>query len=199
LVVLLGSSVGGCGGGARTIEVDRFINTAMHRERDEAGGRSGEPLELAVVYVTGKDLKNEANGRLDPEAGITSDVWFRDRPQPGDTEDMEGRGSRFWLSPSQVLVLTDDESYFGTKVRRRLDGAAYEAEQVKIKLKGPPRGTEVIYVFPKFIDPDAQVLPVRPATFHSPAKWQRDQVIRIGVDENREHYGQYIEIVERGS
>ena len=56
----------------------------------------------------------------------------------------------------------------------------------------------VIYVFPKFIGPDKQVLPVQPAVFDPPGAYAKELFIKIGVDQSdydkeSKCYGQYIE------
>jgi len=194
--ILLALNAAGC---ARqlTIEVDDYINTAVHWNRDKSE-RTGEPLEVAIVCVTKDDLKNEANGRLDPESGITSDVWFTDRPIPGDKQDMEGRGSRFWLPKTKVFTLTDDRNCFGTWKGERLQGAVH-AKRKEFKKTFDFDGDyhddkSVIYVFAKFIGPNGELLKVAPAKFHPPGAYTSALVVRIGVDENRQNYGQYIEI-----
>jgi hypothetical protein len=186
----------GCGK-ELVITQGQYINTAMHVNRQEQD-QTGEPLELNVVYVYPETLKHDANGRLAPESGITADIWFRDRPQPGDTKDMAARGTRFWLPKEQILLLTDDSQFYGTRVGGRPRGAHIDGNEVVLKRKLDFKGSlgsdrSVIYVFPKFVDSKGQVLPVRPAKFHPPSAYDKELTVRIGVDKSRDNYGQRID------
>ena len=75
----------------------------------------------------------------------------------------------------------------------KMDDEAY-AVVVRFNFAGGLHSdTSVIYVFPKFIGPKGEVLPVRPAVFHPPGAYTNELSCKIGVDESREDYGQYIE------
>ena len=188
----------GANGCARelTIIQEGYVNNAMHINRPE-GSRTGDPLELTIVCVHPKDLDHEANDRLAPGAGITSDVWYRDRPLPGDRKDTPDRGTRFWLPKSQVFVMTYDNTYYGKRIGEPLRGAATDkTDKVKKSFGfGPGLHDEksVIYVFPKFIDRKGNVLPVPPAKFHPPGAYTEKLSVKIGVDDSRPQYGQYID------
>ncbi len=195
LAGLWGVALAGC---ARelTITQETYINTAMHIGRP-AGSKTGEPLELNIVVVTPKDLKHESNDGLAPEAGITSDIWFRDRPIPGDKADTEDRGGRFYLPKEQIFLMSYDTKFYGKRIGDPLRGAATDRKE-KIVKKFNHAGhlhddKSVVYVFGKFVDKNGNVLPVPPAKFHPPGAYTEDLSIKIGVDERRPHYGQYID------
>ena len=179
-----------------TITQDDFINTAMHAGRPKAS-QTGEPLELSIVCVGGHDLKNEANDRLAPGAGITCDVWYQNRPIPGDKVDSEETHPRFRLPKNQISLMTNDKNCYGTRVGNRLHGAVIDKKEKVTTRFSFPAGLHdddsVIYVFPKFIDGNGQVLPIRPAVFHPPGAYTHELFIKIGVDKSQAHYGQYIE------
>ncbi len=178
-----------------TIRQGVYINTAMHVNRPQSQ-QTGEPLEVNIVSVYPEDLENPANARLMPDYGITSDIWFRDRPQPGDRWDVPGTTARFQLPPGQIFQLSDARSYYGTYSGPTLHGSAVDgAEPVKRKFKfaGPLHNKHsVIYVFPKFIGPDGSVLPVLPAKFDPPGGYSADLMVEIGVNEAGPEYGQFI-------
>jgi hypothetical protein len=172
-----------------------YINTAMHWGR-EPSQRTGQPLEINIVSVRAKDLKLAVNDRLKPERQITSDVWFANRPIPGDDQEKAETGGRFYLPKSQVLLMAYGSEYYGTKIGDPLRGAATDKKK-EIKMTVPSSGffgssTSVIYVFAKFVDEKGEVLPVAPARIQSPGG-TRDRIVEIGVDESRGHFGQYIE------
>ncbi len=193
-VLLMGTAWTGCSR-KLTITQEDYINTAMFAGRSGTTQR-GEPLELNIVCVYPGDLKEEANDRLDPESEITSDVWYEDRPVPGDKEDTEDRETRFWLPKKQIFLLTDDKKFFGTRIGGRLRGALIDKKKdIRKEFKfdaGLHDKKSVIYVFPKFIGPDGRVLPIRPAKLHPPGAYTDDLHVKIGVDAGREYYGQYI-------
>lgn len=197
-LVAVGLAAAATSGCARvlTITQDDFINTAMHAGRPKAS-RTGEPLELSIVCVGGHDLKNEANDRLAPDADITCDVWYQNRPIPGDKVDSEESHPRFRLPKNQIFLMTDDKNCYGTGAGNRLHGAVIDKKQKVTTRFSFPAGLHdddsVIYVFPKFIDGNGQVLPIRPAVFHPPGAYTHELFVKIGVDESRAHYGQYIE------
>jgi hypothetical protein len=179
-----------------TISQDMIINTAMHIDR-RGEDRTGQPLEVNIVSVYPDDFKNPANERLLPENHITSDVWYADRPQIGDSPDMEGMDGRFRLPKDQIFLLTDATRYYGVKSGGMLKGAAIDGKkdlERSFKFKGPLHNKHsVIYVFPKFIDSRGQVLPVPPAVFAPPGAYTHVLSVKIGVDETRDFYGQYID------
>lgn len=184
-----------------TTTQDDYINTAMHADRQRSS-RTGEPLEITIVSVYPGDLKLDANDRLDPGREITCDVWYQDRPQPGDKVDMEEPHGRFRIPKNQVFIRTDDAQYYGKRVGGRLHGALIDKQKTvktSFNFAGPLHNDKsVIYVFPKFIDRRGQVLPVPPAKFHPPGAYTHELAVKIGVDETRGHHGQYIDnITER--
>ncbi len=179
-----------------TITQDDYINTAVHMNRP-AASRTGDPLEINIVCVTAADLKLDCNDRLAPGEGITSDVWFQDRPISGDKADMDDRAGRFYLPKSQIFVMTYDKQFYGTKAGTPLRGAATDKEKTlerEFEFSGGLHNDQsVIYVFGKFIGPDGRVMAVPPAELHPPGAYTRDLFVRIGVDSSREFYGQYID------
>ncbi|MCP4248303.1 MAG: hypothetical protein GY778_14750 [bacterium] len=183
-----------------TIEQSDYINTAMHWDR-AMEDRTGQPLEVAIVCVTPGDLDHEANGRLDPDGDISADVWFQDMPQREDKKDMDDRGGRFYLPKDHVFWLTDSREQYGKRLRGRLNGAKQDKQKdavVEFKFPGPWHNKRsVIYVFPKFVDKNGQILPVKPAKFDPPGAFTEKLYVRIGVDsQNRANYGQYVEVDE---
>lgn len=200
VLVLAGMAATLPSGCARVMRIEQadYVNTAMHVNRPPEA-RTGEPLEINIVCVYPKDLKNEANDRLAPDSAIASDIWFQDRPQPGDTEDMEDRGGRFCLPKSQIFVMTYDKKFYGKRIGNPLRGAATDhRKEVETKFEfagGLHDKGSVIYVFGKFIGPDGRVLPIPPAKFHPPGAYREDLFVKVGVDETRANYGQYIDNV----
>lgn len=193
LVLWMGT---GC---ARTITftVHEHINTAIHRDRDPKD-RTGEPLEVNIVCVYPSDLDKTENAPLMPDANITSEAWYRFRPVPGHT----GGGGRFSIPAKQIYVLSDDQTVFGVRKGKALRGYA-ETGKKKIKVtgiefKGSGRGTSlfnkraVLYVFPKFIGPTGEVLPVLPARFDPPGHFRRDLYVEIGVKDPAGRAEQFI-------
>ena len=180
----------GCAREMTIIQAD-YINTGMYKQ-----AHRGEPLELNIVSVYPRDLKNDANERLRPGSGITSKEWFADRPQPGDTKDMEDRDGRFWLKNNQVFLLTDSRKIYGKRVHPALRGAVRDKKKevvVEFEFAGDLHHDEsVIYVFAKFTDPNGDVLPVRPAVLHPPGAYTHELTVEVGVDDSRDNYGQYI-------
>jgi hypothetical protein len=198
LAALVMTLPSGCASRVMRIEQTDYVNTAMHMNRPP-GARTGEPLEINIVCVYPKDLKKEVNDRLAPGSAITSDVWYQDRPQPGDTEEMDDRGGRFYLQKSQIFLMTYDKNGYGKRIGNPLRGAVTDHRRIietKFDFSGGlhDRGS-IIYVFGKFIGPDGHVLPVPPAKFHPPGAYTEDLFVKVGVDESRAHYGQYIENV----
>lgn len=171
-----------------------YINTAMHWGRPPSQ-RTGQPLEVNIVSVRAKDLKLAVNDRLKPERNITSDVWFANRPLPGDDLEKAQAGGRFYLPKSQIQLLTYASDYYGTKIGDPLRGAATD-KKVDVKTTVSSSGffgsaTAVIYVFGKFVDEKGEVLPVPPARIEPGSAHKL--IIEIGVDEGRGNFGQYIE------
>ena len=194
---VLGAVLTGASGCARvlTITQEDYINTAMHIGRPKEQ-RTGQPLELSIVCVHAADLQKEANDLLSPESEITSKIWYENRPEHGDKMDDEAYAG-FQLPKNQVFLLTDDKKCFGKRLGARLRGAKIDnRDKVVVRFNfagGLHSDTSVIYVFPKFIGPKGEVLPVRPAVFHPPGAYTNELSCKIGVDESREDYGQYIE------
>ncbi len=175
----------GCAARTLTITQADYINTAM-------GKPTGDPLRVAIVCVYPKDLKNEVNDRLRPGTGITAKEWFE--REPGSS----GSGRPFNISSKQVYLLTNRKDAWGIIKRGALHGADSEGSaQVKItgiKFNGWKLHSRnsVIYVFPEFIGPDLEVLPVKPAIFRPPGKYTRKLFCEIGVKKGGPDHGQYI-------
>ncbi len=181
-----------------TITQDDYINTAMHAGRPKAS-RTGEPLEVTIVCVSAHDLKNDANERLAPGSGITCDAWYNNRPKPGDKVDSEESHSRFRLPKGHVLLLTNRKDFYGRKIGSWLQGAVTDKkETVAVRFPAPAGlhdDDSVIYIFPRFVDSSGEYLAVPPAVFHPPGAFTHELFVKIGVDESRAHYGQYIDNV----
>jgi len=111
--------------------------------------------------------------------------------------DSEETHTRFRLPKDQVFVATDDKQYYGKRIGGRLHGAIVDKkDQITLKFKfagGLHSNESVIYVFPKFIDNKGKILPVPPAKFDPPGAYTHEVYVKIGVDEGRGHYGQYID------
>jgi hypothetical protein len=168
----------------------------MHHYR-HADQRTGDPLEVTIVAVHPDDLEREGNSGLKPGSGLTCRGWYENRPVHSGGED------RFDLPPEQILLLTNADQVYGKKLGPALNGAINDG-RADVVIKGIPfRWTKlhsrdsVIYVFPKFIGPDGDVLPVAPAVFNPPGAYTSALHVRIGVGESQEHYGQYIENVSK--
>lgn len=173
-----------------TIKQAPYINTARlwDQPRD-----SGYPLEVNVVVVTAKDLKNPVNDRLRPGGGITSDIWYSHRPQQNDRWDLpELVTGRFQLPSSQIYLYTNERQYYGEHRGPALRGSVTDGRsEVKLSIKS---GGSCVYVFPKFIGRDHNVLPVPPAIFDPP---RGDLTVEIGVHEGGAYDGQFIRAVPR--
>jgi len=188
-LIVLGS---GCSSNRITIVQDRFINTAVHLNRP-VDQRTGDPLEVSMVYLFPDDLEKEVNAGLRPGSGITSKGWYDNRPTLG------SRGG-FQVPADQIFLLTNDSQPYGTRVGRRLRGADRDGtSEVAVTgvghlSRGRFKSGPILYVFPKFIGPQGQVLPVPPLLYRRP--YSRSGIrFRVGVDPNRDHYGQYVERV----
>lgn len=183
----------GCG---RTLTITQadYINTASQYGR-ASGAVTGEPLEVSIVCVHPADLQNELNGMLDPGQHITSDLWYRYRPQPGDKLDDEGH-SRFRLPANQIFVLTDEKQVYGVRKGPYLRGAVVDKRKkvvVRFDFGGPLHDPKsAIYVFPKFTDVNGEVIPAEPVVFNPPGDYTDKLFVEIGVDQGRENHGQYI-------
>ena len=193
LVLFSASSIGlasGCSTSKFTIVQDEFINTAVHLNRP-VEQRTGDPLEVTIVYLFEDDLAKEANAGLRPGSGITSKGWYDNRPSHS------GRGG-FQVPADQVFILTNDDQPYGTRVGRRLQGAKRDGtaeivvEGASFRSRGRFKSGPIMYVFPKFVGPQGQVLPV-PPILHSSSRSKNGLRFRVGVDPNRDHYGQYME------
>ncbi len=182
----------GCAARTLTITQDDRINTAVHRHRPE-GERTGDPLKVTIVCVYPKDLEREENQGLKPGSGITCKDWYANQPVRGGSV-----GGRFKVPPEQIYVLTNESEVYGNKKWRALQGAIrdgtkqVEVSGIRFRTKLYGRNS-VIYVFPKFIGPAGEVLPVPPAVFSPPGAYASRLGVKIGVEEGRGIYGQYIE------
>ena len=181
-----------------TITQDDRVNNAMQIDR-RPEDRTGEPLELDIVCVYPRDLKDERNDRLKPSSGITSAEWFKRRPIPGDKVNMEAANDRFRLPPEQICLLTNDREVYGKKVGACLRGAKQDGRTVtksgiEFSTWALHDDMSVIYVFGKFTDKQGKVLEVPPAKFHPPGAYAERLAFKIGIRENAPNFGQYIEI-----
>ena len=194
LGLTLGVALGCTGCASRTVvitQADR-INNAMHHYRPP-DQRTGDPLEVTIACVYPDDLERDENSGLKPGSGITSKDWYDHQPVRG------GDGGRFVLPTDQIYVLTNAAQVYGRKKGPALNGAINDG-RAKVEVSGIKfRGTKlhsrnsVIYVFPKFIGPDGDVLPVRAVEFSPPGAYTSRLSVTIGVDETRGNHGQYIE------
>ena len=192
---LTGIVLAGCGSW-RTLTIvqgDR-INNAMHSGRP-ADQRSGDPLEVAIVCVNPQDLEHHENAGLKPRSGMTCKAWYDNRPVRGG-----GDPGRFKLPPEQIFLLTDAKQYYGTKKgpapRGAINDGRKEISVAGIRFRSTilHKRDSVIYVFPKFVGPKGEVLPVPAVEFSPPSAYPRRLEVEIGVDESRPHYhGQYID------
>jgi len=195
--------LGGCARSLTVIQATDHINTAMHRGRPP-DSRTGQLLELNVVCVSPADLEKPQNAPLAPDAGITSDVWYKYRPEPG-----RGAGAgAFDLPASQVYLLTDDKEVYGVRsgprVGRGKAGTKVKIPRIRFQERGwrSPAGgllnrKAVIYVFPKFIGSDGEVLPVPPVKFHPPRSYRRELQVEVGVQDPGGAEIQYVKNVTR--
>ena len=139
----------GCVARTLTITQTDYINTGMGRDKD-----TGEPLEVAIVCVYPKDLKNPVNDKLRPGVGITARDWFEG--EPGSS----GGGQPFSISAEQIYWLTDREDASGRTKHGRLHGAVIDGKKpvkitgIRFKWWKLNSNNSVIYVFPKFFGPD---------------------------------------------
>lgn len=191
----LGLAIGLPGGCARVLTVTQadYINTAMHKNRKPAD-RTGQPLELNIVCVYPKDLEDDKpqNAPLAPDSNITSDIWYKFRPEPG----RSSGGEVFDLPSNQIYLLSDDAAVYGKVVGPRLGGASEDGKRVvrigDIVFKGLFDKRSIIYVFPKFIGADLKVLRSSPVRFHPPGHYRHDLFIEVGVRDPNGRAEQFI-------
>ena len=189
------AALGATGCASRTILItqDDHINTGVHTGRP-AEQRTGDPLEVTVVCVYPEDLERDENKGLEPGTGITCKGWYDNQPVRGG-----GEGSYFKLPQEQIYLRTNATQVYGIRKGPALNGAI-EDGRAQMKITGirfrPTKlysKKSVIYVFPKFIGPEGDVLPVRAAEFNPPGAYSSKLSVKIGVDQGRDNYGQYIE------
>jgi hypothetical protein len=187
----------GCAARTLTITQDDRINNAMHLHRPPAQ-RTGEPLEVSIVCVYPKDLERAGNEGLRHGSGITSKDWYDNRPLRAGVD-----GAHFSLPSDQIHLLTNEAQAYGKKRGPALQGAIVDGTSekkvagIKFSWTQLHRRDSVIFVFPKFIGPDGEVLPVKPAVFNPPGAYGRNLRVKIGVEESRGRHGQYIERLTR--
>ncbi|MBI4717305.1 MAG: hypothetical protein HY763_05835 [Planctomycetes bacterium] len=186
--------VSGC---ARTLTIHQkdIINTGMEGKRALAE-RRGEPLEVDIVCVLPGDLKKEQNKALAPDGNITCEDWYKRRPLAGAPDP-----ARFDLPREQIYLLGDERDtsqVVGKRVGKRLCGAKQDRKD-KVVINGVnfPSGAlfddrAVIYVFPRFIGENKQVLAEPPAKFHPPGSYRRELFVEIGVDDSAGANKQYV-------
>lgn len=203
-IAWLGLSLALLGGCPRTLTItqDPVINTAMDADKDKS---IGTPLEVNIVFVYPKDLKDPANERLRPTSDIKADEWFAKRPRPNEAK---GTPNRFQLPANQIYMFTTerDSEVYGTVIGGALRGANIDKDRANgavvspaLKFEGGLHdGNSVIYVFPKFIDKEANVLPVKPVKFNPPGNYKESLAVHVGVSQGAARtpptYGQYIQI-----
>lgn len=189
----------GCASRTLTLTQADYVNTRIHVKRKNVEDRKGEPLEVNIVCVYPSDLRKDKNALLAPDQNITSDVWFQRRPEVG----KENEAGRFELPTRQIYVLTDDANYYGKRVGGRLCGAIKDKKEkilvkgIDFRNKGKVAGDlfkrrSVIYVFPKFLGRDGEILRVEPAKFNPPGDYRRDLFVEIGVIDHGGAEEQYI-------
>lgn len=189
-VVLTLPAMEGCGARRVTISQDEYINTGVHANRPPEQ-RTGDPLEVAIVCVSAKDLELTENAGLKPGSGITCKDWYENRPSHA------GGAGRYRIPADQIYLLTNDSRAWGQVLGPMLRGARIDGRRA-VTLKGVRfkeklfNRNSVIYVFPKFIGPTGEVLPVPPVAFNPPGAYRSQLACRIGVNGRREHFGQYI-------
>ncbi len=183
---------GGCSARTLTIVQEDRINTAMHQDRPQ-NKQTGNPLEVSIVCVFPSDLEKPENARLQADEGITAKEWYEFRPTGAPPD-----GRHFNLPCNQIYMLTNEESPCGKVKGPALRGALEDGYSEK-KMKGIlfkkklHSRKSVIYVFPKFIDKNGEVLPVLPVKYHPPGGYTAKLVVKIGVQASGPHGGQYIE------
>lgn len=192
LAVLILGILPGCSDRVITITQHARINTAMHTNR-KPKDQTGEPLEIAIVCVFPKDLEKPENDRLKPGSGLSATDWYQHRP----TGSGGALAGHFWIPNSQIYLLTNEKGLVG-KIKGPALGGAIEDGSTEKKVGGIAFSKKlhnkdsIIYVFPKFIGSNGDVLPVKPAIFHPPGSFQRNLSIEIGVHSGGGDSGQYI-------
>lgn len=182
--------VAGCGDITLSITQHKFINNAAypHRPVDE---RTGDPLEVNIVCVLPDDLEKPENNRLKPGSGITSREWYDQRPTHGGQE-----AQKFSLPSEQIYVLSNTQGVYGVPKGQALQGAAEEKpERIVAGIKFPKKfghRNSVIYVFPRFIGPDYEIIPTPPVAFNPPSKYGRSLAVEIGLQSGGSFHGQFI-------
>jgi hypothetical protein len=202
------STFGSVGCVSRTLIIgqDDHVNTDMHKHRP-CDRRTGEPVEITIVCVYGKDLDADGspNDELGPKSNVTARDWYERRPQPGDRVDDETGHNRFRLDKDQIYLLTNapPEKIYGKIIGAALrggliDGPKVSRKGVKFDSMALHDGNASIFVFPKFIDRDGSVLSVSPARFNPPGDYDDELYIKIGVnDACSENPQQYISNITR--
>ena len=196
----------GCVSRTLIISQDDHVNTDMHKHRP-CDKRTGEPVEITIVCVYGKDLKVDGspNDELGPKSDITARDWYEQRPQPGDRVDDETGHNRFRIKKDQIYVLTNAPhgKLYGKPIGAALrggliDGSKVAREGVKFDSFALHDDDASIFIFPKFIDGEGNVLPVPPARFTPPGRYHDELFIHIGVkDKCGDNPLQYIENITR--
>jgi hypothetical protein len=192
-----------------TIRQDGYINNAMQPNRPPAR-RTGEPLELTVVCVLPRDLKddNTANADLKPGANINSRIWYARRPgaqlapKPG-----EAVAPPFNIAATQIFVLDENNA---DATLRPLHGKTIEGHDRELKVTDKMLKFEIpaldlfsknciVYVFGKFADENGDILPVPPAVFTPPGDYKSELFIKVGSsgDWNSPTRGQYIKNITK--
>lgn len=179
-----------------TIYQDRHVNTAMQRGR-AASERTGEPLEVDIVLVHARDLEEAGNAPLKPGSKLATKTWFEKRPM-----DDQSAGGRFKLPDDQIFYLSDRQGLYGTRVHDALRGAALDGESVHIPtLKSRKRSMwkggsrlQAVYIFPRFLDANADVIDVAPVVFGVSGGIPRNMKVNIGVTDPEGRAEQYIRI-----
>lgn len=180
----------------RTLRVtqEEYVNTGMSW-RLPPENRTGDPLEVSVVWVLPEDLENPVNRDLRPESGITTKIWYERRPELG----AQPGSGKFEIPAGQIFVLADQEGIYGTRLGCRLHGAHQKqkhTETLTYQFKVPSVfGDPIVYVFPKFVGEGGELLPVPPAVYTPPESRNNMFAVQIGVDAGRQNEptaGQYI-------
>ncbi len=192
LGVLVLGILPGCGNRVLTIVQHDRVNTAMHRHRPREK-QTGDPLELTIVCVFPKDLEKSENDRLKPGSGLTAVDWYQHRPTGVGGQ----QAGRFWIPSEQIYLLTNEKGLVG-RIKGPALGGATEDGWKETKVGGIAFSKKlhnrksVIYVFPKFIGPTGDVLPVKPVVFNPPGAYRRNLSVEIGLRDGGENFGQFI-------
>lgn len=185
LGVVGASLLTGCASRSLTVRQQDYINTAMHRDRDQEK-RTGEPLRVDVVCVYPSDLQKGGNQLLNPESKVTSDYWF---------DNGAGNG-KISIPADQIYVLSDNTNEYGIWKHPSLRGAKQDGKN-EVTIKGlkfkEKRGWKeggsllakeaVIYVFPKFTNKEGRVMDIAPAKFYPPSRYSKNMIVEIGVED----------------